>query len=230
MRSLERITTRHRLFSMSPLARSRLGEMKPGRNESYPCGSGKKFKRCHGALAQSISVSHTQSSPLPLDVTQRKGCLHHKARRSQCMVPTGVRSVSSGTQCPTPKAAHPAPTNSGELSRRAVRSGRCLDDVGVWLRASVCRCKKRKKTTRVLCHSPSYWTHHRCGSEEQTSRWDTRLRVLGTLGFSNGLGYKAPAPKCGRQGHSRTTPSLRGIERLRATGPGRKQRHLPTAG
>jgi uncharacterized protein len=24
-------------------------EAKPGRNEACPCGSGKKFKKCHGA-------------------------------------------------------------------------------------------------------------------------------------------------------------------------------------
>jgi preprotein translocase subunit SecA len=34
--------------AMAPFVR---GDRKVGRNEPCPCGSGRKFKHCHGALA-----------------------------------------------------------------------------------------------------------------------------------------------------------------------------------
>lgn len=58
---------------------------KPGRNSPYPCGSGTKFKRCHGA-------------PMRLDFQHTTAHVRHEARERRRREQQGLGKPSVSTQ------------------------------------------------------------------------------------------------------------------------------------
>jgi SEC-C motif len=53
---------------------------KPGRNDPCPCGSGKKFKLCHGSVA---GVRLTQVDPHVADLFVKRGAAQERQREKQ---------------------------------------------------------------------------------------------------------------------------------------------------
>lgn len=43
----------------------------PGRNEPCPCGSGKKFKRCHGAIISQQETDMMQKAHMEVEAQQK---------------------------------------------------------------------------------------------------------------------------------------------------------------
>ena len=57
--------------------------MKVGRNKPCPCGSGRKFKHCHGHPNAARTIEHANSTVPPMILEQVKGQQAQEVRRQQ---------------------------------------------------------------------------------------------------------------------------------------------------
>lgn len=71
---------------------------KIGRNRPCPCGSGQKYKRCHGALTAPSSPSSILPPPKSVDVAMRKERARQKIRERQQGRGRGIVSAKSGNR------------------------------------------------------------------------------------------------------------------------------------